>query len=147
MASSLIAQEELDWVSEKLKLENLCYGDLHNSNVSLWKFDSDGETLGFYGFEIYGKDALLRSVVVVNAERRMHGLGTEIVLESFGKAGELGISNLYLLTFTAKGFFEKLGFSEIDRKSVPDSIASTEEFANFCPDTAVCMTIKVHHGK
>ncbi|HEX9651870.1 MAG TPA: GNAT family N-acetyltransferase, partial [Cyclobacteriaceae bacterium] len=98
--------------------------------------------LGFYGFEIYGNDALLRSVVV-NAEKRSKGVGTEIIREALLKARELGVSNLYLLTFTAKGFFEKLGFSVINRRLVPNSIASTEEFANFCPDTAVCMTIKV----
>lgn len=142
MKSSLTTRKELPWVAGELKLEKLCYTDIYNSNVSIWKLDSDNETLGFYGFEIYGNDALLRSVVV-NAEKRLKGVGTEIIREALLKARELGVSNLYLLTFTARGFFEKLGFSVIDRRLVPNSIASTEEFANFCPDTAICMTIKV----
>ncbi len=49
------------------------------------------------------------------------------------------IKTLYLLTLTAEGFFSKLGFNNLDRKNVPETLQGTEEFRSLCPDTAVCM--------
>ena len=54
-------------------------------------------------------------------------------------AGDYGIERVWLLTTSAPGFFAKLGFSDVDRASVPAAIAASEEFTHLCPDTAVCM--------
>ena len=145
MKSVPASQQDLLWISEVLQKEQLCYADIQNENVKLWKLEKDGSTIGFFGFEVCNKDALLRSVVV-SEEERSSGLGRKLVNEAFARARDLKIHNLYLLTFSAEGFFGKLGFTTINRKSVPPPIANTEEFKNFCPDTATCMKKEINHG-
>jgi amino-acid N-acetyltransferase len=50
-----------------------------------------------------------------------------------------GIQKIYLLTMTAKDFFAKQGYLELDRSQAPAGIQATREFKDLCPDTAVCM--------
>ncbi len=100
--------------------------------------DHDNRTVAFAGLEGDGKDALLRSVVVVSGLRKS-GLATKLVAAMCDAAAKNGVRRLWLLTTTAEGFFAKLGFDKIDRSSAPPSIASTTEFATLCPSSAVCM--------
>jgi len=142
MKSTFALPEDLPLISKELEQEKLCYEDLHNENVLIWKMDEDGDFVGFYGLEIYNQDALLRSVVI-KKDKRSTGLGSKLVADALVKARENNVANLYLLTFTASSFFQKLGFKIIDRAAVPESISGTEEFAKFCPDTAICMTKRI----
>jgi len=48
-----------------------------------------------------------------------------------------------LLTLTAKDFFSKIGFKVMTRKDVPEAVGKSEEFLNFCPDTAICMMLSL----
>ena len=50
-----------------------------------------------------------------------------------------GITALYLLTTTAAGFFERLGYKPHNRTTVSPSIAATAEFSSLCLDTAACL--------
>jgi amino-acid N-acetyltransferase len=50
-----------------------------------------------------------------------------------------GLADVYLLTTTAAPFFEKLGFSVVDRTAVPPEVAAAPEFAAICPSTAIVM--------
>ncbi len=98
----------------------------------------NGTLAGAVGLEIYGESGLLRSLVV-DAAYRGQGLGIELCEQIFDYAQNQGVEKLYLLTTTAADFFPKLGFSKIDRDSVPPAIQATEEFMSICPSTAVCM--------
>ena len=98
----------------------------------------NGTLAGAVGLEIYGESGLLRSLVV-DVAYRGQGLGIELCEEIFAYARGQGVKELYLLTTTAANFFPKLGFTRIDRDSVPPAIQSTTEFASICPSTAVCM--------
>jgi len=94
--------------------------------------------IGVAGMELYPPDGLLRSVAVEQSKRHS-GIGADLCADLFEKAGLWGISNVYLLTTTALGFFHKLGFEKTDRDSTPKSIQLTEEFSNLCPSSATCM--------
>jgi amino-acid N-acetyltransferase len=142
---SKITETDLDLIREYLKREKLCYEDIGKPNIFFRKMFDKNKILGFFGLEIYGSDALLRSVVVLQ-QGRLQGIGRQMMQQAMRLSAENGILNLYLLTFSAAGFFEKLGFKVIDRNAVPDLIAKTEEFTKFCPDTAVCMTKKLEYG-
>lgn len=84
------------------------------------------------GLEIYGPDALLRSLVVSPALRK-RGLGQLLVAKAEQHAREHGVSTVYLLTTTAEQFFLARGYSIAPREAAPDSIRSTNEFAGLCP--------------
>jgi N-acetylglutamate synthase-like GNAT family acetyltransferase len=104
----------------------------------MFAFRDDGAVVGFAGLEVYGKDALLRSVVVDPA-RRHAGLGRAIVEATLTEAQELGATRAFLLTTTAKSYFERLGFAAIERASAPAAILATRQAAGLCPTSAPLM--------
>jgi amino-acid N-acetyltransferase len=57
--------------------------------------------------------------------------------KSFTK--ESGINCLYLLTTTAKAFFDKQGYCSIKREETPQAVKQTAEFSSLCPSSAVVM--------
>ncbi len=101
--------------------------------------------VGTGALQWFGDAALLRSVAVA-AEFRNTGLGRRIVAELEKAARAAGISALVLLTTTARGFFEALGYRVIDRQAVPQGLHQSEEFRSLCPSSAVCMTKSIARG-
>ena len=63
---------------EALRLAALPADDLDDENVCAFALRDGGATVGYAGLELYGGDALLRSVVVDPA-RRGRGSGQAIV--------------------------------------------------------------------
>jgi N-acetylglutamate synthase-like GNAT family acetyltransferase len=98
----------------------------------------NGRLIGFSGLEIYGTDALLRSVLVMPPERR-RGFGSSIIALTLDRAAALGAGRVFLLTAGAPSFFAHLGFTTIARDQAPAAIAATAEFERLCPATATCM--------
>jgi amino-acid N-acetyltransferase len=78
--------------------------------------------------ETDGVDGLLRSVAVAE-ESRGRGLGKAVVDRIEHEARSRGLSRLYLLTNTAEGFFERLGYESLDRSLVPAVVRRSAEFA------------------
>ncbi|WP_290811805.1 arsenic resistance N-acetyltransferase ArsN2 [Halovivax sp.] len=97
-----------------------------------------GETIGCGGLERYGSDGLLRSIVVERSSRG-NGYGGAIVDALEAEASRTEIETLYLLTTTAADFFADRGYVTIERADVPRAIGETDQFAEFCPSSAVCM--------
>jgi amino-acid N-acetyltransferase len=91
------------------------------------------------GVEIYGSDALLRSLVVSPA-LRSRGLGRLLVAKVEQYARERGVSTIYLLTTTAEQFFRARGYSNASRSAAPSSIQSTTEFAGLCPASSAFLS-------
>jgi amino-acid N-acetyltransferase len=98
----------------------------------------DAVLAGICGLELYGAEALLRSVAVDPALQGA-GLGTQLVLAAEDLARHLDLETLFLLTTTARVFFARLGFEDTARDTVPDAIAGSWEFRVACPQTAVVM--------
>jgi N-acetylglutamate synthase-like GNAT family acetyltransferase len=118
--------------------EGLPSGDLGEPGVRLFVFRDKGEAVAFAGLELHGADALLRSVVVAPALRRA-GLGRAVVEATLSEARRLGATRAYLLTTSAKAYFERLGFAAIDRASAPTAILATRQAAGLCPSSAALM--------
>jgi N-acetylglutamate synthase-like GNAT family acetyltransferase len=112
--------------------------DLAAEGVNLFAFEEAGEIVGYGGFELYGEDALIRSIVVV-PDRRRSGLGRRIVESVVSRARNQGAERAYLLTIDAQAYFAGLGFVAVDRASAPASILATRQAAHLCPISAVLM--------
>lgn len=93
---------------------------------------------GVVGVELYGDVALLRSLAV-KAAVRGRGCGKRLVQEAEQHAARSGAKRLYLLTMTAQEFFARLGYTAVDRESVPDAIRATTEFTTLCSASAAVM--------
>ncbi len=118
---------------------DLYHDDLTPGHMRHFLTIREGDDLiGAVGLEVFGSDALLRSLVVAPGHRG-EGLGVQLVEGIETHAHECAVTSLYLLTTTADRFFDLLGYERIDRASVPESIGATTEFVSFCPDSAVCM--------
>jgi amino-acid N-acetyltransferase len=96
------------------------------------------ETLGIIGLQCFDQTALLRSLVVIEADRRS-GLGRRLVSAVEANACCAGVKDLWLLTIDAERYFESLGYKMMSRESAPDSIRNTQEFSGLCPDGAYLM--------
>jgi amino-acid N-acetyltransferase len=100
----------------------------------------DGALVGLGGVEVYGGDGLLRSVAVA-LSCQGSSIGRAIVEDRIEWARGRGLASLYLLTETAPGFFERLGFERVERASLPKAVQASSEFSRVCPDTAVAMAL------
>ena len=137
-----LSQEEQESLQELLMSEKLCYNDISDEGVVLYGVKIKHVHVGYFGFQKFGADALFRSMLV-QPDARKRGYGTLIWNEAKAKLRETGVKNIYLLTDTATEFFTKQGFVIINRNSVPQSIAMTTEFQDFCPDSSICMKYKI----
>lgn len=127
-------------VEAMLVAAGLPVSDLSRSptSLSLLGMRQEGQLLGVVGIEAYGREGLLRSLVVVPA-RRNAGLGLGLVSDAERWATVRGITILYLLTTTAAQFFAQRGYETIARSEAPASIAATAQFKDLCPASSTFM--------
>jgi amino-acid N-acetyltransferase len=94
------------------------------------------------GLEPAADYALLRSVVVME-QYRASGLARKISEYLIKLAESEGRRAVYLLTETAGAYFQKLGFTPLSRAEVPAAIAQTRQFSALCPDSAICLVMRL----
>ncbi len=115
-------------------------GDLEPHLANFTVARDGARIVGVGGIEVHGDDGLLRSIAVA-PDRRGEGIARRLYASLLGRARVLGVGHLFLLTTSAQGFFELLGFRRVDREAVPEAIRTTEEFrALGGAESAVCMT-------
>ena len=98
------------------------------------------EVVGCAALEVYGPDALLRSVAVAPAHRGT-GMGNALTAAMLAVARTHGIRAVYLLTETATAFFPRFGFTTTTRDAVPAAVKKSVEFTTACPASATVMTL------
>jgi amino-acid N-acetyltransferase len=94
--------------------------------------------VGSAALELYGPDALLRSVAV-DGTRRGCGLGRRLTEAALTLAHAHGVRRVFLLTETAADFFPRFGFRLVARTAVPASVQQSVEFSSACPAGALVM--------
>ena len=110
--------------------------DLDSPGPLFWRFETaDSIPVGFGGLEIYGEDALLRSILILPPLRR-RGLGTAVVAQLEIEAAVLKCRAVWLLTDGGSEFFDRLGYARCDRAVVPEAIRDTRQFTALCPESA-----------
>ena len=97
-----------------------------------------GGVVGAAAVELYADGALLRSVVVSPLVQGQ-GLGHRLTEAALSIAKRREVKTAYLLTTTAERFFPKLGFEQISREDVPESVQASVEFQSACPRSATVM--------
>jgi amino-acid N-acetyltransferase len=98
----------------------------------------EGHLVGVAGLEVYGNDALLRSVVV-DPDYRGEGAGRSLVDGALDLAKRMELRQVYLLTTSARAYFERQGFADCAREQAPPSIRESWEFREGCPSTSALM--------
>jgi len=130
--------EHLTVIRSMLAANDLPHEDVaaHVENFLLaW---SGPDLVGTVGIELLGSDGLLRSLCVAPRFRN-RGLAAKLSRSAEALARNEGVRRLYLLTTTARSYFERAGYTPCERESVPESVRGTTEFSLLCPHTATCM--------
>ena len=125
-------------IRDLLERSGLPTSDLSNSRPEFVIATSAGQVIGIGALQHFGSAALLRSVAV-EPERRGSGVGRLIVAELERRARTAGVTELILLTLTARDFFDRLGYRAKDRAQVPPAILESAEFRSLCPASAICL--------
>ena len=120
-----------------LRQNNLPISDIDESKL-LFALIENNEVIGTGGLEFFDDCALLRSVSI-RKDLQGKGLGKLITHKLENISRQKGIDCLYLLTTTAKDFFNKEGYEVITRDDVPESIKTSTEFSSLCPSSAIVM--------
>lgn len=133
----VVLPEEREKAIELLKQSELPTLDLDEDKL-LFLLWTEDEIIGTGGLEIFGEYGLIRSISVIHAFQGK-GYGRYITYELEKLSADRGVRYLYLLTTTARSFFEKLGYREVKRENVADSIRQSSEFSTVCPSSASVM--------
>lgn len=144
MQGRAIAADTPEFVAA-LKAADLPTEDLGDAGRAFFAFEDAGQPVGFGGYEQYGANVLLRSVVVL-PEARGRGYGRAVTQAVLRRARDAGATTAYLLTTTAEGFFEHDGFTRIDRAAAPASILATKQATTICSAAALLTRPILRHG-
>lgn len=124
-----------------LKGADLPVDDLGDANRTFYVYRSlAGAVLGYGGYERYGTDVFLRSVVVME---RGKGIGRNLIPLLLYRAYREGARTAWLLTTSAADFFDKLKFLRRDRAEAPAAILATRQAQSLCPASAVLFSKKI----
>jgi amino-acid N-acetyltransferase len=86
-------------------------------------WEEDGKILGCCAMHPTWENLAEIRSVAVSKEAGRKGIGKAIVETSIQKAVDIGINEIFLLTYVP-GFFRKLGFEEIEKELLPKKIWS-----------------------
>jgi len=142
---------ELRSIQDLLRQNGLPIEGVERNLATFLVLEKETRVVGCGGIELLGRFGLLRSLAVAEGERSQ-GLGRLLVDQLFAVASLHAIDDLFLLTVDAIMFFEKTGFSQIQRSEAPESVQATELCTTHCCGTAACMTKSLcgqplHYGK
>lgn len=126
-----------------LKASELPADDLDYKRDLLVGYYEGDELVGTGGLEIYKPYALLRSLSV-KLGIRGRAVGSTITEYLLDEARKKNLKAIYLLTTTARGFFQKKGFRDITREAVPDEVKRSAEFSKRFPDSAAVMVLQLN---
>ena len=138
MTFSELHIQEFESTFALLKESKLDPSDLKQDHIRLFQFREGQQIIGVGGLEIFGAQALLRSVAI-RKDFQGKGLGKKLVEQIENAANESGISALYLLTNTASHFFKATGYKVINRDDFAEPLKQTSQFSGLCPVSAICM--------
>ncbi|MDR3526322.1 MAG: arsenic resistance N-acetyltransferase ArsN2, partial [Rhizomicrobium sp.] len=123
-----------------LSAAGLPTSDVNEAGRSFFAYSTlAGEAVGFAGYELYGEQVLLRSIVVPEA-LRSRCIGRNLVPLLLYRAFQSGARKAWLLTTTAAPFFSKIGFNVRERSAVPEVILATRQAKDICPSSAVVLS-------
>ncbi|TDR93072.1 arsenate reductase (glutaredoxin) [Enterovirga rhinocerotis] len=128
-----------DDLHDALVNANLPVDDIEESSRTFFRFQLlDGLVVGYGGYEIHGRDALLRSVC--RTEWSAKGIGPSLVQLLLSRAFDDGARRAFVLTEGAAPFFRKIGFNDVDRATAPEAIRSTRQALELCPASAALLS-------
>src|ERR1700730_4759263 len=134
---------DLEEIPRLLKDAGLTLEGINNCEFWVAK-NARNQTIGAVGLETWGNQGLLRSLVVEKTSRGK-GIGRKLVLRIIKEAKKRDLQELFLITEAVKEYYQKLGFTLIDREMVQGPVLNSAEFRGACLETADVMHVLPQH--
>ena len=138
-------KELINAYAEKGEMLPRALGELYDNLRDFHVCIEGGRVVGVAAIHI-GWEGLaeLRSVAVA-PEFAGKGIGRKLVKACLREAGELGITEVFVLTYV-KGFFEKLGFKLAEKEDLPQKIWTEcrnkcVKYPDQCNETALTLSL------
>ena len=97
--------------------------ELYESVRNFYVCEDNGEVIGCCSLQVSWQDMAEVLALAVKQEYRDKGIGTKLLEACLSDAIELGVTTVFTLTY-AVHFFEKNGFSIVDKQTLPHKIWS-----------------------
>jgi arsenate reductase len=139
-AHELSPRESDSWIPfmSALREAGLPTEDLTEPGQAFFAFrEADRMPVGFGGYLLADRVALLRSIVVLPSHRRQ-GIGTTVLAQLLARAAD-DADAAWLLTTNAEAFFARHAFVRKERAEAPPAIAAAPQVTSICPASAVLM--------
>jgi len=103
-------------------------------------YEDEGRLLGCVALHVFSKDLAEIRSLAVEKEARGHGAGKKLVARAVEEAQNLGLRQVFALTFIPE-FFVRCGFERVEEKSILPHKVWTEcircPYFPECPEEAV----------
>ncbi|WMW21424.1 N-acetyltransferase [Methanolobus mangrovi] len=133
----------IDLYAKQEKMLPRSLSELYEFTRSFYVCEMDNDIVGCCALQVSWEDMAEVMSFAVKPEYREQGIGTELINACLKEAKELGINNVFTLTY-AVPFFEKQGFEKIDKQELPHKVWSgcikCPKFPN-CDEVAMLRTI------
>jgi N-acetylglutamate synthase-like GNAT family acetyltransferase len=133
-----LAVWERDGLAAALGKAGLPAEDVRSEGPLFWRFESDDTPVGFGGLQLFGDQALLRSVVILPPLRN-RGIGSMVVEGLETEAQALGCTAVWTVTDRALAFFNRLGYRACEPAEAPAAVRDSISFRGAAAK-AVCFT-------
>jgi len=120
--------------------------DIYGSLRDFFIFQDEGrdEILGICAMSIIWENLAEIRSLYVDEERRKEGIGRKLVESCLSEAITLELFRIFTLTYK-QVFFEKLGFREVERSTLPEKIWSDclrcSKYPDFCDEVALILEL------
>lgn len=139
-------EKDYDAITSLLQQNKLPVEDLDKSRIHFLLMLDGEKVAGVIGIEKHNDYGLLRSMATAAAYRNQ-GIAASLINELEQYAAKQRLKTIYLLTETAEKYFEKKGYSKINRDEVPDVVKASAEFSHLCPSSAIVMKKAINTKK
>ena len=133
----------VNFYAERDKMLFRSMADIYENLQAFTVAELDGEVAGCCALQIVWSDLAEIKSLAVDESKTDKGVGKMLVSAAIEQAGGLGISKVFALTLEPD-FFEKLGFSIVEKKALPMKVWSdcaTCPKQQHCDETAVIKTV------
>ncbi|WP_370571692.1 N-acetyltransferase [Methanomethylovorans sp.] len=99
------------------------YNELYQYIRSFYVYEKDEEVIGCCALQVVWEDLAEILSFAVKPEYARKGIGSQLLKACMGDAHELQIKKIFTLTYVPE-FFEKHGFTRVDKSTLPHKVWS-----------------------
>lgn len=111
----------INYFAEKDEMLARPLSELYEQIRDYFVVREDGEVVGCVALHVSWADLAEVKALAVAEEKQEQKIGSALVRSCLEEAGELGIPQVFCLTYKPE-FFEKLGFTRVDKMTLPRKV-------------------------